>query len=155
MESDPRPSPLYMVKQVEQVTRSLLDDLLRPAGVTTVQYTALSVLARTDGLTSADLARRSFVRAQSAADLVSVLTRRGLITRQPDPANRRRLLISLTADGRNLLAEYGPPVDELEERMLEGFTGGEREDFRDFLLRAQRTLVDEVERRSQPGGPTD
>ena len=56
---------LYLVKQVEQATRAHLDALLRPLGLTTNQYTALSVLERRDDLTSAELARRSFVRPQT------------------------------------------------------------------------------------------
>lgn len=130
-----------MVKQVEQVTRASLDELLRPAGVTVLQYTALSVVDRAEKITSADLARQSFVRAQSAADLVNALIKRGLITREPDPAHRRRLLISLTDAGRSLLADYGPREAELENRMLADFDAAEREVFRDLLLRARRSLA--------------
>ena len=64
------PSLLYMVKQVELVVRSHLDELVRPAGITALQYTSLTVLERHDGLSAAQLARDSFVTAQSIADLV-------------------------------------------------------------------------------------
>ena len=60
-----RPSLMYEVKQVELAVRALMDEVLRPAGVTTLQYTALTVLAGRDGLTSAELARNSFVTAQT------------------------------------------------------------------------------------------
>jgi DNA-binding MarR family transcriptional regulator len=89
-------SILYVVKQLELVIRARLDAVLRPSGVTALQYTALSVLERRPTISSSDLARSSFVRAQSTHDLVSALTKRGLIERSVDPANRRRLLISLT-----------------------------------------------------------
>lgn len=132
---------LYVVKQLELVSRAQLDELLRPAGVTTLQYTALTVLARSPELTSADLARLSFVRAQSTADLISTLTKRGLVSRAPDPQNRRRLLISLTDAGHELLATYDPMVAELEEKMLADFSAAERESFRDLLRRARRSLT--------------
>ncbi len=76
--------------------RAHLDDLLRDSGVTALQYTALTVLARRDGLTSAELARNSFVTPQAMADLVTALERGGLIVRRRNPDNRRQLLISLT-----------------------------------------------------------
>ncbi len=63
------PSLLYAIKQVELAVRSHLDDLLKGSGVTAVQYTALTVLRRRDGLTSAQLARNSFVKTQSMADI--------------------------------------------------------------------------------------
>ena len=59
---------LYLLKQVEQVVRSHLDDLLKPAEITALQYTALTVLERHPDLTSAQLARNSFVATQSMAD---------------------------------------------------------------------------------------
>ncbi|AUG75410.1 MarR family transcriptional regulator [Kitasatospora sp. MMS16-BH015] len=134
------PSLLYSVKQVELVTRARLDELLKPAGVTALQYTALTVLERRDGMSSAELARNSFVRPQSMSDLVGALERRGLIVRSPDPASRRRHVISLTAEGRTLLADYAPAVGALEEEMLTGFTARERTAFRGYLNRAREAL---------------
>ena len=65
-----RTSLLYAVKRVELGVRWHLDELLKPSGITAVQYTALTVLEQHDGLPAAQLARRSFVTAQSTADLV-------------------------------------------------------------------------------------
>ncbi|MCD0451649.1 MarR family transcriptional regulator [Actinocorallia sp. API 0066] len=136
----PEPLLLYAVKQVELATRARLDELLRPSGITTLQYTALSVLERRDGLSAAELARNSFVTPQSMADIVGAVERRGLISRTVDPANRRRHLLRLTDAGRALLAEYAAPVTALEERMLKGFTDAERAAFRDHLNRARTAL---------------
>ena len=87
------PSLLYMVKQVELVARSHLDELVKPSGITALQYTALTVLERHDGLSAAQLARDSFVTAQSIADLVRSLENRGLVRRERNPNSRRELLI--------------------------------------------------------------
>src|SRR6059036_1258897 len=116
------PSLLYMVKQVELVVRSRLDELVRPYGVTALQYTALTVLERHDGLSAAQLARDSFVTAQSMADLVRSLESRGLVRRERNPRNRRELLILLTDEGRELLTRFAGAVRELEERMVRDLT---------------------------------
>ncbi len=134
------PSLLYAVKQVELATRAHLDDLLAPAGITALQYTALTVLERRDGLVSSELARNSFVTAQSMADLVNALLRRELVTRDRDDVDRRRLVISLTSEGRALLAKFREPVRELEDRMLEGFSAADRAGFRDLLNRCRTNL---------------
>lgn len=131
---------LYVVKQLERVIRARLDALLKPSGVTALQYTALSVLERTPTMSSSDLARASFVRAQSTSDLVAALTKRGLIQRSIDPDNRRRRLISLTDAGYAFLAEYDPLVAELEDQMLAEFGTEERALFRRFLLSGRRAL---------------
>jgi DNA-binding MarR family transcriptional regulator len=134
------PSLLYMVKQVELVVRSHLDELVRPSGITALQYTALTVLERHDGLSAAQLARDSFVTAQSIADLVRSLENRGLVRRERNPRNRRELLILLTDAGRELLAQYEEPVRELEERMVRDLTAHQTEQFRQALSRAWHAL---------------
>jgi DNA-binding MarR family transcriptional regulator len=116
------PMLLYLVKQVELAVRSHLDDLLRPAGLTALQYTALTVLERHPDLSSAQLARNSFVTAQSMADMITTLEGRGLIERHRDRTDRRRLVVALTTDGRKLLDRYRDQVDALEEQMLAGLT---------------------------------
>ncbi|MCX4767025.1 MarR family transcriptional regulator [Streptomyces sp. NBC_01275] len=134
------PSLLYMVKQVELVVRSRLDELVKPSGITALQYTALTVLERHDGLSAAQLARDSFVTAQSIADLVRSLENRGLIRRERNPRNRRELLILLTQEGRELLDLYAGPVRELEERMVRDLTAHQAEQLRAALSKAWQAL---------------
>ena len=69
----PETTLLYLLKQVELAVRFRLDELLRPAGLTVLQYTALTVLERHPNLTSAQLARNSFVTAQTMSDMVTAL----------------------------------------------------------------------------------
>jgi DNA-binding MarR family transcriptional regulator len=119
------PRLLYLLKQVELAVRSHLDDLFRPIGLTAPQYTALTVLERHPDLSSAQLARNSFVTAQSMADMITTLESRGLIERHRDRADRRRLGVALTADGRELLDRYRDQVTALEAQMLAGLTKAE------------------------------
>ena len=134
---------VYLVKQVELAVRAQLDDLLRPAGITASQYTALTALERQAGLTSAQLARGSFVTAQSMADMVTSLEEQGVISRRRDPADRRRLVLSLTARGRRLLERYRPKVAALEEQMLGALSARQASDLRRYLLACRAGLADE------------
>jgi DNA-binding MarR family transcriptional regulator len=136
-----RPSLMYEVKQVELAVRALMDEVLRPAGVTTLQYTALTVLAGRDGLTSAELARKSFVTAQTMTDMVAALERRELIVREQDPAHGRRLLISLTNKGRTFLEEHAAEIAAIEERMVSRLSGDERSSLHDLLNRCRAALA--------------
>src|SRR5215467_411020 len=121
----PEPLLLYLVKQVELAARARLDDIVRPVGLTALQYTALTVLERHDNMSSAQLARHSFVTAQSMADMIAALEARGLIERHRDRADRRRLVVALTAGGRALLDRYRDEVRALEDGMLAGLSGDE------------------------------
>jgi DNA-binding MarR family transcriptional regulator len=134
------PSLLYLLKRTELVVRARLEELLKPAGVTALQYTALTVLERHAGLTAAQLARDSFVTAQSMADMVRTLESRGYVVRRPNPANRRELLIALTDLGHRLLADYERPVRDIERRMTDGLTDDDAARLRRTLDHAWRRL---------------
>ena len=137
----PEPMLLYLIKQVELAVRSHLDDLLRPAGLTALQYTALTVLERHRDLSAAQLARNSFVTAQSMADMITALEGRGLIERHRDQADRRRLVVALTAAGRDLLDRYRDPVRALEAAMIAGLSDTEIRDLRRSLHACHANLA--------------
>jgi DNA-binding MarR family transcriptional regulator len=131
---------LYALKRVELAVRAHLDELLRRSGITALQYTALTVLELHDGLPAAQLARRSFVTAQSVSDMVRTLEQRGLIVREPNPQSRRELLIRLTDAGRRVLAEHADDVQALERRMVGGLTDRQIQQFRAALSKAWHAL---------------
>ena len=136
------PSLLYVIKQLELAVRSHLDDIVKAAGITALQYTALTVLDHHDGLSLAQLARDSFVTPQSAADLVANLERNDLVRRDRNPHNRRELIVSLTTAGRLLLAAHADAVAALEARLLSGLTPEQAADFRSQLDSCRLALRD-------------
>jgi DNA-binding MarR family transcriptional regulator len=132
-DADEAPRTLYLVKRLELVIRAIMDERLRSRGLTTVQYTALAVLRHRGEQSSAELARRSFVRPQTMHQLILSLEQRELIQRRRDPDNRRVLLISLSRTGRCLLRECEPVVGEIEDEMLDGMPDEQRLAFRRWL----------------------
>lgn len=133
-------SLLYLLKRTELAVRARLEELVRPAGITALQYTALTVLERHDGISAAQLARDSFVTAQSMADMVRALESRELIRREPNPANRRERLVLLADPGRRLLAEYAEPARLLEKRMVADLSAEQIGVLRQALVGAWRSL---------------
>ena len=139
--TDSGPTTLYLVKQLELAVRAQLDEVLRPASITTLQYTALTVLERRSDLSTAALARNAFVTDQSASDMVGSLEARGLIERVPDPGDRRRKVLRLTDAGKVLLHELRDDVAGVQERMLSPLTGAEAEDLRRYVIACRGALA--------------
>lgn len=111
-------SVLYLLGHVALAARIRLAEAIADQGITTQQYTALSVLARNRGMTATRLARASFVRIQSAARMVGVLVEAGWVAREPDPRSKRQVLLSLTPEGERLMAVLSEPVAALEREIL-------------------------------------
>lgn len=139
------PLTLYLVKRLEMVTRALMDEALRPFALTVPQFTALTALRQRPRLSSAQLARRSFVRPQSMHTMVLALEERGLIERVPDPANRRVLHAGLTGRGTALLDACAPVIEALERRLLMGMDTLRRKEFRRDLAHCHETLASYVD----------
>jgi DNA-binding MarR family transcriptional regulator len=121
----PLPRISYLVKWLERGLRAQLDAALAPHGLTTPEYTALSVLRQRDGLSSAQLARRTLVTAQAMNQLVIALERRRLIARTPDLANARIQKASLTVKARRLLDVCDEATASIEVRLLAGLSRSE------------------------------
>ncbi|HKT01532.1 MAG TPA: MarR family transcriptional regulator [Rugosimonospora sp.] len=142
-EADQRsPLTIYLVKQTEAAIRAHLDLVLRPHNLATAQYTALTVLRHREGLSSAQLARRSFVKPQTMHEMVVGLERQGLIERRPSEDRRHVLLIRLTAAGRRKLADCQADVDRIEHQMVRTLDGSHLAALRDLLERCHLALSD-------------
>ena len=86
--------------------------------VTVSQYTLLSVVAASPGLSNAQLARRSFMSAQGMNQAVKELDRRGLVKRVAHPGHNRIKLVELTGEGVELLARCDAAVDRVESDLF-------------------------------------
>jgi DNA-binding MarR family transcriptional regulator len=63
----------------------------------------LGSLYRDGPVIAAELAVRERIRPQSLTRILASLEERGFVSRQPDGTDKRRLLISITEDGRKAL----------------------------------------------------
>jgi DNA-binding MarR family transcriptional regulator len=86
-------------------------------GLTPQQHQAmLSIIGAPDGeaITIGFLAKRMLLKHHSTVELVDRLAELDLITRQHDAADRRKVLLSLTAKGRRLLTKLSAAhIEEL------------------------------------------
>jgi DNA-binding MarR family transcriptional regulator len=134
----------YLVKQLELAIRSEMDLMTRNFDLTPTQFTALTVLQRNPGMSSAQLARRSFVSAQAGGEMIAVLERKGFINRQSDQNNRRILRINLTEAGEELLCRCDARMQGIEARMLSTLTMAEKTAFGLALSDCVRSLKPEA-----------
>lgn len=94
--------------------------------LTSPETSALARLDHTGPTTAAELARLERISPQSIGATVAALEERGLIGRAPDPADGRRSILSLSADGRALLERRRSARSEhLSEALASAFTRAE------------------------------
>src|SRR5262245_8656795 len=104
-----RDQDYHALAQWRQALRRFLsasESITRSLGVSPTQYQLLLFVrgSRNGAPSIADLAESLQVRHQSAVGLMDRCEGSGLVRRRRDPANRRRVLVSLTRRGSSLLA---------------------------------------------------
>jgi len=135
------PRLAYVIGRLDRALRRQLDDAVRPHGLTTPQYTALSVLRARGGLSNAQLARRSFMTPQSMSEVVAALLAKGLVRRDAHPTHGRILLTELTPAGATALEACDEAVDRIEAQMVGELNASERERLLDSLRSCVRMLA--------------
>jgi DNA-binding MarR family transcriptional regulator len=100
---------------------------VRPAGELTLpENTALARLDRTGPATPGALAKMEQISPQSMGATLGALEARGLIERRADPADGRRVVMSVTDAGLELLRhKRGARTGQLAQALSTGFTQAE------------------------------
>jgi DNA-binding MarR family transcriptional regulator len=138
--SSTNPRISYLIGRLHRLLRRALDQGIREHGLTVAQYAGLSILGAQPGLSNAQLARRSFMSAQSANQVMQALQELGLVRRDLDPDHGRISRTELTAKGRRVLAACERVVDATEAQMLRTLARDERTRLVTELRACLRTL---------------
>jgi DNA-binding MarR family transcriptional regulator len=94
--------------------------------LTLPESSALARLGRTGPATPGALAKVEQISPQSMGATLAALEARGLIARQPDPADGRRVVLSVTEAGLELLRnKRGARTEQLAQALSAGFTAAE------------------------------
>jgi DNA-binding MarR family transcriptional regulator len=89
------------------------------------EVAALSRLDRGGPASSSDLARLDGISPQSMGATIATLEERGLVARERDPEDGRRIVLSITETGRQVVRDRRGARTELIARALSGFTPAE------------------------------
>lgn len=115
--------------------------LLREHGLSPNQYNVLRILRGSpEGLLCGEIGRRMITRDPDITRLLDRLEKRGLIARQRESEDRRRVHARITREGLALLSRLDEPMRELHRRQLRRL--GEKR---------VRAMIEEV-RTCHPGG---
>jgi MarR family transcriptional regulator for hemolysin len=117
----PRVGLGVLLRTADMAFNRVLREELGRHDVTFSQFQHLWQLWNHDGLAQVELSRRIGIETASSTEVLDQLERSGLIRRRRDPADRRRLNVTLTVAGRALqrrLTECAAGVNALARKGL-------------------------------------
>lgn len=111
----------------------LYDWIWRDLRLTMPEHIVLYALALKDGITADDIAASTARPKNTLSRGVNAVLRKKLIERRADPRDRRRLILTLTARGRRIVARTVPAFVAHENGMASALTAAERRTLESLL----------------------
>jgi DNA-binding MarR family transcriptional regulator len=116
----------FLLRRAHQRATSIFAGNFGPLKLTPTQFTALAKIADRGSVSQNHLGRMTAMDPATMKGVIDRLLDRGLITRNPDPDDRRRAVLELTDTGLALLQEAVPKGFSTTEETLAPLTADER-----------------------------
>lgn len=124
----------FLLRQSNQRHTAIFAKLMI-GDLTPTQWAALSKLREVGPSSQNQLGRLTAMDVATVKGVVDRLVNRGLVGTEPDPADGRRLLVTLTDEGRALAEEAMSVARRITEETLKPLSEKERKLFLELLSR--------------------
>jgi len=112
-------SPLFQLEKLRKTTRDAVEEALSAKDVTLREYWVLTCLASAPTTQQAELTEALGIDPSDIVRILDKLVRKGLVTRQRAPEDRRRQVVALKKTGRKLHKKLANKVTEAEKTALD------------------------------------
>ncbi|WP_182898012.1 MarR family winged helix-turn-helix transcriptional regulator [Microbispora sp. H10830] len=130
-----RTLPSRLTNQAAQTANRIVDQALARAGVRRYHYALLAALEEYGPASQAALGRRTGIDRSDMVATVNDLAERRLLERAPDPEDRRRNIVTITAAGRRQLADLDRLIAAAQDEFLAPLPAADRQNLIDLLTR--------------------
>lgn len=115
-----------MIRMTSRLIKDFEVSVHRRNGMSFASYRVLIAISAAVRITPNELARLSSVSTASMSSMLNTLERAGLIVRESDPDDGRRIIVSLSDEGTRTLRESLPQNNAREAEWAAGLTKGEQ-----------------------------
>jgi DNA-binding MarR family transcriptional regulator len=136
--------PSWLLTQTGNHAHRLVADGFSSVRARGYHYRLLATLEEFGPASQAALGRRSGIHVSDMVATINELADRKLVERAPDPSDRRRNIISLTAAGKRQLRQLEKRLAESQDELLAPLSPEERQRLTELLSR----LLDHHNRRT-------
>jgi len=128
-------------RECVRLARQVEDRMMRAEGISLAQSRLLEVIKDTPGARWSDIAAALGFSPRTITEAVDALERDGLVTRTPDPADRRAKILTMTRKGVRGLAKGQEARDRVRAACFGVLTTKERDAFFDMLERMRQATA--------------
>jgi DNA-binding MarR family transcriptional regulator len=133
----------FLVSQIKQLGGRIFNRILIESKIDAfngAQGRILYVLWQTDSVPIMELSQKTGLANTTLTSMLDRMETSGLIARELDPDDRRKIKIKLTNKAREYQMVYDKVSLKMTEIYFEGFTEGEVKEFEGYLARVLNNL---------------
>ena len=145
--------PTYAMGQLSRAAAARLDAALTQEGLTLRTHQVLVCLAERGQISQQQVCDAIVVDSSDLVRLLDRLEQLGQVIRDPDPADRRRHLLALTAAGRLAIQHGERVIERVTDVLLSNLSRVEQQTLHRLALRALGEPTDLAD--NAPCGPDD
>jgi DNA-binding MarR family transcriptional regulator len=123
----------FLIRRLHQIHVALFVQEAKNLDITTIQFTALSILHQRGEIDQSELAVQVGMDRTNVSDVVRRLLERGYVTVRVNPAHARRRLIGLTVEGITFLKTADRCALRAQERTIAALAEPDRKAFAALL----------------------
>ncbi|WP_426595735.1 MarR family winged helix-turn-helix transcriptional regulator [Cellulomonas sp. McL0617] len=127
--------PSWLLTQTAAHAHRLLVERLSAIGARGYDYRILAALAEHGPTSQADLGRGTGIHLSDMVGCLNDLETAGHVQRLPDPADRRRNVVTITGPGRERMQMLAVQADLVQEDLLAPLSADERAQLTGLLTR--------------------
>jgi DNA-binding MarR family transcriptional regulator len=127
--------PSWLLTQAAAHTHRLVQEGFATVGARGYHYRILTTLKEFGPTSQATLGRRSGIHLSDLVAAVNELVDQAAVERAPDPADKRRNVITLTPAGRRRLTLLDKQLTKIQDAVLEPLSATEREQLTKLLAK--------------------
>ena len=119
-------TPGFLIRRLHQLTVAIFMEEMAAFDVTPVQFAILNALMAAPGSDQVTLASLVAFDAATSGSVIARLESKGWIRREPDENDKRRKLLWVTAQGKQMAQDMLAPVARAQQRILAPLTEEEQ-----------------------------
>jgi len=106
-------SPTHLLRRALQRVTAVWQEEV--SELTSPQFATLAVLAESPGMDQSSLTRATAIDRSTMTTLLDRLSQGGWVARETDPDNRRRRIVRITPEGRELVRRLEPAAERVNQ----------------------------------------
>ena len=138
---DPEDTVGFLIWDANRAMNREFSERIAQHGVSLGLWPFLRALWEKDGLTQRELSEKVRMKGPTTVAALNKLEDRGLVRREENRKDARKINVFLTPDGRKVYRKVIPEVEAVNRQCLDTLSEQEQNDFKDMIKRIRNNVT--------------